>query len=347
VRFLPLIFRLLLLVGFVAALGNLTAEELTIVVIPRNGGDKPENAIRKGAEQAVVDFESSGCKIKLDWQASQNEEEAEGQRQSLSRALARDPKVDGIILEAADPTVLTAELEAARDAEVPVIALNTRLDSTLTTASLTTSEAESGRVAAEYMGELLKGKGNVMVLRNTQDSDVCEQREQGFIEGLRTNFPRINIISNSPCVGPTAATAYVGTQAILKFYSKDVNGLFTSAGPITEGANVALNEAQLAGGKVVHIGCDTSDLLYDAMRAGDLQGLVAKDGFELGRRSVKVLVEFIHGHSPALQVGVPGKLITTPPKASTAQPDVLPGVENAPSSLPPVNPPESIPAPTP
>ena len=39
------------------------------------------------------------------------------------------------------------------------------------------------------MGELLKGTGTVLMLRYQEGSAATEEREQGFLDELRTAFP--------------------------------------------------------------------------------------------------------------------------------------------------------------
>jgi ribose transport system substrate-binding protein len=72
---------------------------------------------------------------------------------------------------------------------------------------------------------------------------------------------------------------------------------------------LALRQAGLAG-KVKLIGFDTSPKLIEAMKAGELHGLVLQDPLNMGFLAVKTLVEHIRGGTVAPRIDTGGVVVT-------------------------------------
>ena len=56
-------------------------------------------------------------------------------------------------------------------------------------------------------GELLGGKGKIILLRYAVGSASTEEREKGFMETIAKEFPKITYLSNDQYAGATADTA--------------------------------------------------------------------------------------------------------------------------------------------
>ena len=72
----------------------------------------------------------------------------------------------------------------------------------------------------------------------------------------------------------------------------------------------ALQDAGLAG-KVKFVGFDSSERLVDALRAGQISGLVLQDPMNMGYLGVKTLVQHLRGEEVEQQISTGENLATS------------------------------------
>ena len=155
-------------------------------------------------------------------------------------------------------------------------------------------------MAGRYLGKLLGGKGNVLLLRYQIHAANTEAREEGFCEAVLTEFPGLKIVASDFHAGPTAESAKRVSETLLRLHGANLNGVFTSSEPGAAGMLAALRGAGLAGGKVKLIGVDEGGgILRPAMSAGDVQGIVEQDSAELGNAGIMKLVAAAQGKTVA------------------------------------------------
>ena len=81
-------------------------------------------------------------------------------------------------------------------------------------------------LAAERLGQLLKGEGRVILLRYAIASESTEQREKGFTDTLAKSFPKIKLISDSEFAGATADSAFQKAQSLVTRFRGQVDAIF-------------------------------------------------------------------------------------------------------------------------
>src|SRR5207249_6415656 len=135
---------------------------------------------------------------------------------------------------------------------------------------------KGGQLGAGRLGELLGGKGKVLLLRYAEGSASTAERERGFLEELRARFPGITLVSADQYAGPTRETAKRAAENLLNRYGGDLQGIFTVNESATIGMLLALQDINKAG-HVHFIGFDPSPILITAMRAQQLDGIVVQD----------------------------------------------------------------------
>jgi ribose transport system substrate-binding protein len=92
-------------------------------------------------------------------------------------------------------------------------------------------------------------------------------------------------------------SAQKAAERILANYP-DLDGIFTP----NESSTTGLLQALRAVGKVGRlkvVGFDGSEVLIEALRSGDIHGLVLQDPFEMGYQGVMRAVDFLEGKRPA------------------------------------------------
>jgi ribose transport system substrate-binding protein len=282
--------------------GSLAAADrgYTIAVVPMGTTHEYWKSIHAGALKAQKELRSEGLSVDIIWKGPLREDDRDQQVQVVENFIGR--RVSGIVLAPLDNHALAAPVEQAAAAGIPVVIVDAPLISKAPVSVIATDNLESGRIAARRLGELLGGNGNVILLRVQVGSGSCEEREAGFLDELAAKFPAIKVISSNQHGGATRETALAVSQNLLNRYGNDVNGIFTPNESTTIGMMLALNQVGLGGGKVKIIGYANSQIFVDALRRGDLQGLVVQDPVRMGYLGVKSIVQVLRGEKVPAQV---------------------------------------------
>jgi ribose transport system substrate-binding protein len=319
-RILPLAFALL------AASALRAADPYQVAVIPKGTTDEYWKSIHAGALQAQRELKAAGIDVAIIWKGPLREDDREQQVQVVENFIGR--QVSGIVLAPLDAHALVAPVEEAVGAHIPVVVIDSGLKSSLPSSVVATDNRQGGRLAARRLGELLGGKGKVILLRYMVGSASTEEREEGFLEVMRRDFPGIELVSTEQHAGATRDSAKRAAENLLNRYGAEVAGVFASNESSASGMLLALRDAGLAGGKVKFVGFDASQVLDQALVAGDVQGLIVQDPVKMGYLGVKTLVAVLRGEKVPASVDTGVGLVTPQNMNEPAQAALLhPAVE--------------------
>ncbi len=283
------------------------AADYTIAVIPKGTTHEYWKSIHAGAMKASLDCKAAGDNVTIIWKGPLKEDDREQQIQVVENFLTGNVK--GIVLAPLDSKALVAPVETATQAGVPVVIIDSGLESQSYVSFVATDNYKGGQKAADRLGEVMGGKGKLIVLRYQEGSASTEQREAGFLDEFTKKFPDVKIISSDQHSGATRDTAYQAGQNLLNRFGSEVTGIFTPNESSCAGMVLALRDAGLAG-KVMHVGFDSDGPLLDALKAGELQGLVVQDPFQMGYIGVKTMVDSLKGVKVEKKIDTPVQLVT-------------------------------------
>jgi ribose transport system substrate-binding protein len=286
---------------------------LTIAVIPQGSTHEYWKSIHAGAMKAVQDLAQNGTHVNIIWKGPLREDDREQQTQVVEGFISQG--VQGIVLAPFDSHALVRPVEEAAQAGIPTVVVDSGLESSKVVSFIATDNKKGGALAADRMGELLHGKGKVLLLRYQEGSASTEAREQGFVEELKKAYPGIELISSNQYAGPTRDTAKRASENLLTRYADQVQGIFTPNESSTAGMLLALQDIQKAG-RVAFVGFDSSETFIEAMRNKQLQGIVVQDPFRMGELGVKTIVDHIQG-KPVEQRVDTGATMVTPENMDT------------------------------
>jgi len=267
-------------------------QPLKIAVIPKGTTHEFWKSIHAGAIQAARELTDQGTPVDIIWKGPLREDDREQQIQVVEGFLSQG--VQGIVLAPLDSRALVRPVEEARRAGVPTVIIDSRLESDVVVSFVATDNHKGGQLAASRLGELLGGKGKVLLLRYAEGSASTTERERGFLEELRSRYPAIVLVSADQYAGPTRETAKRASENLLNRYSGDLQGIFTPNESSTIGMLLALQDVGLAG-KVRFIGFDAARTLIDAVRARQLDGVVAQNPMRMGYLGVKTMADQLRG----------------------------------------------------
>ena len=92
-------------------------------------------------------------------------------------------KVDIILLNAVDTKGIAAAVQQAKDAGIPVIAVDTNAEGGVD-ATVTSDNYQAGKLAGEYVIEQLGGKGKIAIIDGPPVSAVTD-RIKGFEDAIK------------------------------------------------------------------------------------------------------------------------------------------------------------------
>jgi ribose transport system substrate-binding protein len=216
-----------------------------------------------------------------------------------------------MVLAPLDDKALVRPVETAGKADIPVVIIDSGLQTDNYTSFVATDNTLGGRMGGARLGKLLGGKGNVLLLRYAVGSASTTKREQGFLDEMKENFPGIKVLSSDQYAGATRDLAYTASQNLLSRYGNEVNGIFCPNESVTVSMTKAVRDIGKAGGVVKIIGFDTSVQSLRDLKSGDVAGLVVQNPVKMGYLGVMTLVEHLGGKAVAKRIDTGVALITS------------------------------------
>jgi ribose transport system substrate-binding protein len=313
--------KILLVFVLSLALAGCTAtsndkKKLTIAVIPKGTTHEFWKSIHAGSNKAAEELKAQGTDIEVIWKGPLREDDREQQIQVVEGFAAQG--VSGIVLAPLDDRALVRPVADARQAGVPTVIIDSGLQSDEFVSFVATDNRKGGSLAAERMGQLLNGKGKVLVLRYAEGSASTTERETGFIETIKQKFPEIELLSTDQYAGATRDTAKRASENLLNRFGDQVQGIFTPNESSTMGMLLALEDIGKAG-KVSFVGFDVSQKFLDAINGGQLHGIVVQNPFNMGYLGVKTIVDNLLGRKVEKKIDTGVMLVT---KDNMASPEV-------------------------
>src|SRR5882672_3970788 len=281
----------------------------TIAVIPKGTTHEFWKSINAGAFKARDELAAQGIKADVIWKGPLKEDDRDQQIQTIENFTTR--RVSGIVLAPLDSQAMVRPVNNAIRAKVPVVIFDSGLKSDNYVSFVATDNYKGGVLAAQHLGKLLGGKGNVILLRYAVGSASTEEREAGFLDTLKKEFPEIKIISSDQYAGPTRETAYQASQNLLNRFGREVNGIFCPNENSTVGMTKALRDIGRAGGKVKMVGFDAGSQSVADLKNGDVQGLVVQNPVLMGYLGVITMVKHLQGEKVEKRIDT-GVVLATP-----------------------------------
>ena len=275
-------------------------ERKTIAVIPKATSHLFWVSVQAGAAAAGRDL-----KVEVLWNGPSSETDYARQVQIMDSMIAR--QVDGIAVAAQDRTTLNASLDRAAAAHIPVTVFDSGVDSTNYMSYLATNNYQGGQMAARKLAALVNGKGKIGMLMHAPGSKSTMDREAGFEDVIRKEFPAIEIAARQYSMSERSKAM----AAVENFLTAqpDLAGVFASAEPGSVGSALALKARGFAG-TVKLVAFDASEDLVNDLRDGTIDALVAQDPFRMGYQAVKTLVDKLHGTDPPKVIDLSATVIT-------------------------------------
>jgi ribose transport system substrate-binding protein len=257
-----------------------------IALLPKLTNTVFWQSVLAGAKAAGKDF---GYEIVSD--GPDRETNSARQIEIVDDAIVR--QVDGVVIAPVDRMALAASIEKLGTLQIPCVIVDSGVQATQFVCFAATDNYEGGALAGRRMGEILGGKGNILVVRHLPGSQATRKRVAGFTETIVNDFPGIKIV-DSQSGQDTAETARQVTEEMLKRNS-DVQGLFACNVDVSVGALQALQNQKRSEVKMVAF--DPDKTLLDALRTGQVDAIILQNPYKMGYEGVKNLALHLKGQS--------------------------------------------------
>jgi len=211
--------------------------------------------------------------------------------------------VNVIFVQPVDSVGIAPSIKKAARAGIPVITLN--IDSTAEHAAHVEMNHYYGAIEiAKAMGKMLGGKGNVAILNAPPGIIIRDQRTNGFVDGMKKNYPDIQIVADQVADWDRKKAQDVLTTILTA--NPDLNGVYGVNDSMALGA---MDVAKSKGLKLVIFGNDGEKDALEAIEAGDLAGTQYTDVFQQGRFAAAAATVLATGGVPATAFTAQGHLL--------------------------------------
>jgi ribose transport system substrate-binding protein len=210
------------------------------------------------------------------------------QTATLQSVLAKRP--DGVLMTAVDRTGMVAPLRQLKAAGIPVITLDADVaDPSVRLAFIGTNNEAAGRMAAETMGRLLGGSGEVAYEGYVPGIESVDARERGWRAGL-ADIPGLRQVGQTYDRGDLVEVA-ANVNGVLR-RNTGLGGIFASWTNAAIGTAQAVQNAGKTD-KVNVVGMDADQQEVTLLRSGAIDALVVQQVYTAGELGVRQLVEHL------------------------------------------------------
>ncbi len=276
---------LAVLVLLAMVVGIAGAQAVYIPLISKGFQHQFWQAVKMGAERAAKDFN-----VVVTFEGPESEAMVDKQIDMLTSALAKRPSAIGFA--ALDSKAAIPLLRRAQNSKIPVIAFDSGVDSDIPVTTATTDNLAAAALAADKMAALIGGEGDVAVVVHDQTSRTGIDRRDGFVNRIKSAYPKIRIVSIQYGGGDHLKSTDL-TKAILQG-NPGIKGIFGA----NEGSAIGvLNAVKEMKRKVVVIGYDAGKQQKDAVRSGEMAGAITQDPVGIGYKTVEAAVKALRGET--------------------------------------------------
>lgn len=271
----------------------------TVYFLTKILGNQYWSVVEQGAKDAAAEL---GVKLVVTGLAS--EAEIEKQVQQLQDAVSA--KADAICIGPVDSTAMANPVTDAYKSNIPVVIVDTMINTDNYSAALMTNNVEAGKTAAKEMIARLKKSGvaetdkaQVAIQIGNSGSQTIIDRLKGFNEYWNANAPKTwEVLNKDIKVNDGDITKAVGfTQDFLTTYP-NLKGVFGANNGSTVGFVTGLQEAKRT--DIVMIGFDFSKEVETMIREGKFEAAsILQKQYLMGYDGVKTAVDLANGKKPA------------------------------------------------
>ena len=260
-----------------------------IAVVSKSVKGEYWKMVKKGMEDAVKAINDAyGFKkddqITMTFEGPDNEEDVESQINTIDAVIAENPDV--LCISASDMDSCQAQLEAAKENEIPVVAFDSNVsEKKLVKAYRGTDNVQVGKMAAYQLGSALGKMGKVAVFSAQQKTKSVQDRVDGFMNNIQ-KYGDIEVVE--VIYSDQVDDMETAMKEILDKYPA-LDGVFCTNADVTE-LYLGLEKSD-AGDAPALVGVDATTKQQEAIRNGEEIGCVSQQSYAMGYQTIWTAAE--------------------------------------------------------
>jgi ABC-type sugar transport system substrate-binding protein len=251
--------------------------------------------MRSGAQQAAKD---EGVKLLI----ADAQNDSATQQDDVQNFVTQ--QVDAILVNPVDSEAIVPSIQAANQANIPVIALDRGASGGEIATLIASNNVEGGTMAGEELIRLV-GSGPVAQLEGIPGASPTRDRGQGFEEAINGQSA-VELVASQTANFDRAEGLDV-TENIMQS-NPEIKGIFAQNDEMALGAVRALGGR--AGTDVKIVGFDGVEDALNAVQDGKMNATVAQQPDKIGSLGVENAMKVIDGESVPKNIPVEVKLVT-------------------------------------
>ncbi len=260
-----------------------------IAVVSKSVKGEYWKMVKKGMEEAIKAINDAyGFKkddqITMTFEGPDNEEDVESQINTIDAVIAENPDV--LCISASDMDSCQAQLEAAKENGIPVIAFDSNVsEKKLVRAYRGTDNVQVGKMAAYQLGSALGKMGKVAVFSAQQKTKSVQDRVDGFVNNIQ-KYGDIEIVET--IYSDQVDDMKTAMQEVLDKYP-GLDGVFCTNADVTE-MYLSIDKSD-EGDSPALVGVDATTKQQEAIRNGEEIGCVSQQPYAMGYQTIWTAVE--------------------------------------------------------
>jgi ribose transport system substrate-binding protein len=213
-------------------------------------------------------------------------------------------QVNVILVNPVDSDAVVPAIEAANQANIPVIALDRGASGGELATTIASDNVQGGNLAGEELIRLV-GSGSVAQLEGTPGADPARDRGQGFQDAIDAQSA-VEVVASQSANFDRAEGLNVAENILQA--NPDIAGIFAQNDEMALGAVQALGDS--VGDEVKIVGFDAIEDALSAIQDGTINATVAQQPAEIGSLGVENAIRVINGESVEENIPVEVQLVT-------------------------------------
>jgi ribose transport system substrate-binding protein len=259
-------------------------EGARIAVVSKNTKGEFWDMVREGMEDAVEAVNtaygfSKDQQITMTFEGAKDEQDIESQVNTLDAVIAENPTV--LCISVGDADSCQAQLEAAKENGIPVIAFDSNVTETkLIRAFRGTDNTKVGEMAAYRLATALGKMGKVAVFSEQEKTQSAKDRTEGFLNYISnyTDIEVMEVVYQDQVDDMVAAM-----QEVLDRYP-NLDGVFCTNADVSE---MYLNmEKDDITQQIAMVGVDATSRQIEAVKNGEEIGIISQQPYAIGYQTM-------------------------------------------------------------
>ncbi len=231
-----------------------------------------------------------------------NDPSSDAQVAALTSAV--DQRVDGIILGANLPSSLTNVLDRAKKANIPIVAIDTQVDSPAVVSFIATDNPVSADLVGDFIVNSTKGKGTLLILAGEKTHPNSIDR----VNGVKAKAEKAGMSVIVQYADWQAEKAYKITNDELSKPNNNITAIFGCSDPMTISAEKVVEDKGLQG-KVILVGFDGLQETFQEIQNGKISATLAQPIKEMAKDGVETIINYLNDKQVSKMDLIPGIIV--------------------------------------